>query len=172
MRAKLGFIKHRWERQLDIVGQTELKGGCACGALRYTVADQSGFVPYVCHCLDCQTRQGSSFALQLFVLESEFSLVGEPILGLVKKANGAVVTNTGCGNCLTRICSANSIHPGFIVLRAGTLDNSHRLEPGVHIWTSRKQPWLKIPDGVPTYAEQPEDNSIWRALVRPQKLTA
>jgi hypothetical protein len=157
---------------LDTVDRTELKGGCACGALRYTVADQSGFVPYVCHCLDCQTRQGSSFALQLFVLESEFTLVGEPIRGQVKKANGAVVTNIGCANCLTRICSANAILPGLIVLRAGTLDNSHRLEPAVHIWTSRKQPWLKIPDGVPTYPEQPEDNSTWRALVRPLKLTA
>ncbi len=149
--------------------EAALTGGCACGTLRYKVADQSGFVPYACHCLDCQTRQGSSFALQLFVLEPAFNLVGQPIFGRVKKADGTVVTHAGCAKCLTRIYSANSARPGLLVLRAGTLDDSHTLEPRVHIWTSRKQPWLKIPDGTPSHPEQVSDNAVWLGLVRPQR---
>jgi hypothetical protein len=147
--------------------EADLTGGCACGALRYTVADQSGFVPYACHCLDCQTRQGSSFALQLFVLESEFCLLGQPISGRVEKADGAVVTHIGCANCLTRIYTTNSLRPNMLVLRAGTLDDSHRLEPRVHIWMSRKQPWIKIPEGVPSFPEQVSDQASWIGLIRP-----
>jgi hypothetical protein len=148
--------------------ETELKGGCACGTLRYIIADQSGFVPYACHCLDCQTRQGSSFALQLIVFEAEFSLHGKPIRGMVEKSDGSVVTHSGCPNCLTRICSSNSSRLNLLVLRAGTLDDSHLLEPRVHIWTSRTQPWLILPEGVPSYPEQVGDAETWMKLVRPR----
>jgi hypothetical protein len=55
----------------------------------------------------------------------------------------------------------------MLVLRAGTLDDSHKLEPRVHIWTSRKQPWIKIPEGTPSFREQVSDQAVWLRLVRP-----
>ena len=34
---------------------------------------------------------------------------------------------------------------GLVVVRAGTLDESEQLAPELHLWTSRKQPWVALP---------------------------
>jgi len=40
----------------------EIKGGCLCGAVRYTAeADPTNAT--VCHCRDCQKFTGSAFAV-------------------------------------------------------------------------------------------------------------
>ena len=37
----------------------ELTGGCVCGAVRYTLKEGFRFLPYACHCSECQARTGS-----------------------------------------------------------------------------------------------------------------
>jgi hypothetical protein len=39
----------------------EIKGGCLCGAVRYT-AEADPTSATVCHCRDCQKFTGSAFA--------------------------------------------------------------------------------------------------------------
>ena len=39
------------------------------------------------------------------------------------------------------------------MLRAGTLDRSDELDVVAHIWTKRKQRWIVIADGVPSWPE-------------------
>ena len=34
-------------------------------------------------------------------------------------------------------------------VRVGTLDEPDRLAPDIHIFTSSKQPWIKLPPGIP-----------------------
>ena len=41
-------------------------GGCLCGDVRYRLAEDP-LVVYACHCSDCQTMTGSSFALSITV---------------------------------------------------------------------------------------------------------
>jgi hypothetical protein len=64
-----------------------------------------------------------------------------------------------CGICHTRLYNTNTRRPGIAVMRAGTLDDSDRLDVVAHIWVKRKQPWLIVPDGVPSWPESapPED---------------
>jgi hypothetical protein len=38
-------------------------------------------------------------------------------------------------------------------VRVGTLDNPNLLKPGIHIYTSTKQHWLKLSDDVPNLEE-------------------
>ena len=38
-------------------------------------------------------------------------------------------------------------------VRVGTLDEPDTLPPDVHIFTSSKQPWVQLPDGIPAFAE-------------------
>jgi hypothetical protein len=40
----------------------EIKGGCLCGAVRYT-AETDPTSATVCHCRDCQKFTGSAFAV-------------------------------------------------------------------------------------------------------------
>jgi hypothetical protein len=47
-------------------------------------------------------------------------------------------------------------------VRVGTLDTPDVLPPDVHIFTSTKQPWVVLPDGVPTFAEYYDRGQVWR----------
>jgi hypothetical protein len=40
----------------------EQRGGCHCGALRYTMAMPPRWI-HACHCTDCQRHTGSAFGL-------------------------------------------------------------------------------------------------------------
>jgi hypothetical protein len=44
-------------------------------------------------------------------------------------------------------------------VRGGTLDDTSWLRPTKHIWTRRKQPWVKLPEG-PVYWQP--DNAVQR----------
>ena len=145
-----------------------LIGGCLCGQVRYTVGGMTRFTGYACHCTDCQTRTGSAFALALGALAADLTVTGDVIEGHSTQPSGARATIIACATCLTRIYAANDQRPGFVALRAGTLDDSAAFVPGFHIWTASKQPWVVIPEGVPALSGQPEAQG-WMALLRPRQ---
>ena len=73
-------------------------------------------------------------------------------------------THMSCATCSTRIASRNDAVPGMTILRAGTLGDSDTLVPAVHIWISRKQPWLAISGGTPCFDETPTPQQFMSAL--------
>jgi hypothetical protein len=46
-------------------------------------------------------------------------------------------------------------------VRVGTLDDADRLPPGVHIFTSSKQPWVQLPGGVPAFEGYYRRSEVW-----------
>jgi len=78
--------------------------------------------------------------------------------------SGKISTQRMCGTCHTRLYNANSARPGVLVVRAGTLDRSDELHIAAHIWVKRKQPWLTLPDGVPTWPEAAAPAELTQAL--------
>lgn len=124
-----------------------LTGRCRCGGVEYAIAMEALPATYACHCLFCQTWSGSAFALHALLPASlvdisEYAYAGE---------GGALSRHWSCPTCATRIANENGAVPGMIILRAGTLDRSGELVPAVHIWTSRKQPWVRIDKGVAAF---------------------
>ena len=105
--------------------------------------------------------------LNLPVALDQFELTGELIQAVVPKPDGSSVTQYACPACLSRIHGTNSARPGVLMLRAGTLDESDQLVPAVHLWTSRKQPWLQIPEQAPAFETQPADPHEWMRYLRP-----
>jgi hypothetical protein len=75
--------------------------------------------------------------------------------------SGGVSTHRYCARCLTRIYNTNTARPGIAIVRAGTVDGSETLTPRLHIYTSTKQPWITLPEGVPAYPEAPPVEA-WR----------
>jgi len=71
-----------------------------------------------------------------------------------------------CGVCHARIYNTNSARPNVAVVRAGTLDRSDELRVVAHIWMKRKQDWLALPDGVPTWPEAAPGTELLRALTQ------
>jgi hypothetical protein len=144
---------------------SDIHGGCRCGAVRYTLALDALPPTYACHCLDCQTWAGSAFSQQTFVPVALLSMTGRPAIYEFTIPSGRVSIQRMCSVCRTRIYNTNSARPGIVVVRAGTLDRNDELDVVAHIWVKRKQPWLKLPDDVPTWSESAPVQELHQALV-------
>ncbi|MEO1044729.1 MAG: GFA family protein [Pseudomonadota bacterium] len=148
--------------------QGELEGGCNCGAVRYRLREGFRLSPYACHCTDCQTRTGSAFSEHMLFREDDLDIEGPLSIGTMVQPSGAVSRVYGCAKCMARIYATNDRRAGFASLRCGTLDNSKHLSPAAHIWVGSKQPWIILPDGVPTVETQPMNETEWLELLKPQ----
>jgi len=148
---------------------SEILGGCRCGAVRYGLALDGLPLIYACHCRDCQTWSGSAFSQQTFLPEAALSVTGPLVVYELTSPSGKISTQRMCGVCHTRIFNSNSARPGFVVIRAGTLDRSDELEVSAYIWAKRKQPWLRLPDGVPAWPEGAPFAELIEALTRPSR---
>ena len=127
-------------------------GGCRCGAVRYELAIEAIPPAYACHCLQCQTWSGSAFSEQLLLREDQVSVTG-PVVRYDLMTEDRTSHQRMCGVCHTRLYNTNTRRSGIAVIRAGTLDDSHRVEVAAHIWVKRKQPWLMLPEGMQAWPE-------------------
>ena len=62
--------------------------------------------------------------------------------------SGRTVLVAICWECGIRIYGEPEWRPDTVIVKPGTLDDTSWIVPDAHIWTSRKQPWVIIPDGV------------------------
>lgn len=146
---------------MRVIDARALRGGCQCGQCGYRLAS-GRFVVYACHCLECQKQSASAFALSMPVPRAALSLRGLTATYTRATDSGSVTDCHYCPTCGVRLyhCSARS--PDMVTLKAGTLERASELIPVAHLWTSRKQPWLKLPDGVVRFETQPADLRQWR----------
>ncbi len=142
----------------------DLTGGCRCGAVRYAVRVEKRPAAYACHCLDCQTWSGSAFSEAMYLLEPSLAVTGDVVVYELTSPSGRISRHRVCPVCRTRLFNTNSARPGFAVLRAGTLNDSDTLNVVAHIWTKRKQPWLAIADGIPSWREAAPPADFMAAL--------
>ena len=143
---------------------SEIQGGCRCGAVRYTLALDALPRTYACHCLDCQTWTGSAFSQQTYQPEASLDVSGPLAVYELTTPSGRTSVQRMCALCHTRIYNSNSARPGIVVVRAGTLDRSDELDVVAHIWVKRKQPWLKLPETVPSWNEAAQIAELVQAL--------
>ena len=130
--------------------QAGAQGGCQCGEVRYRLgAEPRGLT--ACHCLDCQRQSGSAFGLSLDIAKPAFQLLSGRLESFsVRCASGRSKECAFCPRCGTRIYHAGE---WGVSVKAGTLDDTSQLHPEAHYWTARKQPWVEIPAGVPSFPD-------------------
>ena len=144
-----------------------IEGGCRCGRVRYHVDLDKLPNVYACHCMDCQTWSGSAFSLQFFHPEDRFEVKGEPALfELTSTTSGRTSYQFACPVCFTRVYNKNSSRPGFVTIRAGTLDRSNELSIVAQIWTKRKLRGIDIPSELPSWPESAPTGDFVAALMR------
>ncbi len=134
---------------------TRYTGGCQCGDVRYEITGEPRMT-VACHCTDCQRQSGSAFGMTLVVPEGDFRLLH----GEVKTWSWTSETDRGklgafCPRCGTRVYHKPEWRVGTVSVKPGTLDDTRWLEPDMHIWTSSKQPWVIIPEGVERHETNP-----------------
>lgn len=134
---------------------TKLTGGCQCGTIRYEITAAPKRT-VACHCTDCQRQSGSAFGMTLVVAEDDFQIVKGAVKTYASTADtGRAKLGGFCPDCGTRIYHKPEWRKGTYSIKPGTLDDTRALKPDMHLWTSSKQPWVTIPDGVEAYEKQP-----------------
>jgi hypothetical protein len=131
------------------------EGGCACGAIRYSISSEPAFSAH-CHCLDCQSMTGAGMATIAGIPEDGFSVTrGEPKVYDTIGDSGKQVHRRFCGDCGSTLFSSADSMPGMVFVEAGSLDDASGLQPTMHIYTRSAQPWAIIPAEMASFEAMP-----------------
>jgi hypothetical protein len=128
---------------------TVFRGGCLCGAIRYETTGEA-VNQRICHCSLCQKAIGAAFNGRVLMRIEDVTIDGP--IGAYHSSE--TLERGFCQRCGSTVFSRRR-SAGVMGLTAGTLDDASLFEPDMHFWTSSKQPWLKVADGLPQYAEGP-----------------
>jgi hypothetical protein len=132
----------------------KLEGGCYCGAVRYS-AEGDPVMQAQCHCRECQYITGGSPNVFIAMPIAGFKYTeGEPSK-FARTDLERPVTREFCAKCGTHLVTRA---PGFpaVIVKVGTLDDPSVFGPALAIYTVDKQPFHRIPDGVPSFERLPQ----------------
>lgn len=139
-------------------------GGCSCGAVRYRVIS-APMIVHCCHCRWCQRQTGASFALNALIEADRVQVLqGEPEVMTVASPSNIGQTIARCPNCRIAVWSnynMSGLKERIRFIRVGTLDQPDRMPPDVHIYTSTKQPWVRLPEGDKAVEEFYDYDETW-----------
>jgi hypothetical protein len=141
-----------------------IDGGCSCRTVRYRMVTTPLFV-HCCHCRWCQRETGASFALNAMIEADRVELLqGSPEVTDTPSNSGKGQKIYRCPVCRVALWS-NYAGSGDAVrfVRVGTLDDPDALPPDIHIFTSSKQPWVVLPEGIPAVPEYYDRKIYWPA---------
>ena len=141
-----------------------LEGGCSCGEVRYRLT-ATPLIVHCCHCRWCQRETGSAFAVNALIEASEVeTTAGEPVPIDTPSESGQGQKIWRCPTCRVALWSHyGGAGPSINFIRAGTLDDTTRIAPDIHIYTASKQPWVKIPEGEAAVPEFYKFSEVWPA---------
>jgi hypothetical protein len=132
----------------------QMTGGCLCGKIRYTISADPIFTG-VCHCTNCQKQGGSSFSIVVGVPAAALSVTGTMKTYQDKGDSGKAVGRLFCPDCGSPIQSDVEAMPGIAIIKAGTLDDTSSLKPGMQIFCDSAQPWVQLGGDMKRFAKMP-----------------
>jgi hypothetical protein len=139
-------------------------GACTCGTVQYVMHRRPMFV-HCCHCRWCQRETGAAFALNGLIEADAVSLTS----GTVEMVNTPTRSGLGqsiarCPTCKVALWSNYGAAKDAVkFVRIGTLADPDAFPPDIHIFTSSKQPWVKLEGGAPAVAEYYARSEHWPA---------
>ena len=144
--------------------QLPLRGACQCGNVTYSVREAPLFC-LACHCKDCQKLSAAAFSPTLVFRAEAFSTTGTLKMWESRADSGRRKHAFFCPECGNRIYHLDPDAPALVRLKPGTLDTAEIPPPQAHVWVSRKQPWMVIPEGTPAFTEN-ADPAFMQGLLR------
>jgi hypothetical protein len=126
-----------------------LRGGCACGAVRYRVEDEFLYA-WNCHCSRCRAVTGTAFK-SLAGIEREKLEITEGKDKLLVVGDD-VLNDTRCAVCGSFLFSV--VRDGaYVHVGMGSLIDAPSIRPSAHIFVGSKAPWFEITDDLPQFHE-------------------
>jgi len=132
----------------------EIKGGCLCGALRYSASGDPAFVG-VCHCTDCQKFTGAPFGAILGVPKPALSVQGEMTSYAKTGDTGKTITRRFCPKCGSSLMDEADALPNIVMIGVGTLDDASWVKPGMQIYCDSAQSWVQLGGEMQRFAKMP-----------------
>ncbi len=151
-----GLTLHGHEREVRVGadGSTEghgdagvLAGRCACGTVRYRVADAFLYASN-CHCSRCRAATGSAFKPFAGIPREELEITdGEDRLLVVGEPTAHDARCASCGSLLFSVVRDGA----YVHVALGSLVDAPAVRPTEHIFVGSKAPWFEITDGLPQF---------------------
>jgi hypothetical protein len=116
---------------------TILSGKCLCGNITYS-ADTDIKMMANCHCSDCRAATGAAYGTLLFVAENSLEVRGKPKIFHHFADSGAKMEKHFCSDCGSQLFGKNSGRVGVVSIRAGGLDETGFVKPGVNVYLSSR----------------------------------
>jgi len=119
---------------------------------------------HCCHCLNCQSQTGSAFVINALIETDRIErLSGDTVVTELTSGGGGPHDVYRCPECLVAVWSDYGRRPGVRFVRVGTLDDPTSISPDVHIFTRSKQPWVGLPDDIPSFEVFYDLQALWPA---------
>jgi hypothetical protein len=130
------------------MNSTSIEGGCACGAIRYSIASTpSGSL--ICHCLSCRKSAASPVVAWLTFSKDTFLVRGQPSVF----RSSAAVRRTFCASCGTPLTYENAAHASEIDVTTCSLDDPEAFPPTYHAWVQDSLSWVRLEDHLERFAQ-------------------
>ena len=127
------------------------KGGCHCGAVRYSVEGEvkhSG----VCHCETCRRTTGALSTAWVAFASSELSVEGEPASYFSSEG----IERQFCAKCGTSLFYFNeAMMPGVVDVLTVTLDDPQSCPPDAHVNMADAIGWEADLENLPKFERFP-----------------
>jgi hypothetical protein len=120
---------------------TEREGSCSCGQLRVHVAGDPLRVG-ICHCLACQQRSGSAFAIQARFAADAVRTEGRASNYVRISDEGEPGSFYFCSQCGVTVWFSRPSAPDLIMVPVGVFADPGFPAPSVSGWEERKHPWV------------------------------
>jgi hypothetical protein len=120
---------------------SEREGSCSCGQLRVRVAADPIRVG-VCHCLACQRRSGSAFAVQARFESDVVQTDGDAGEYVQISDEGEPRSFYFCTQCGVTVWFSRPSAPGVIMIPVGVFADPEFPAPSVSGWEERRHSWV------------------------------
>ena len=116
---------------------------CRCGQLRALCTGDPVRVS-VCHCLDCQRRSGSAFAVQARFPADQVRLTGNMRDWSASGVSGGRTTFHFCPDCGGTVAFRSDALPELVAIPVGTFADTAFAPPTVSGYEERRHPWAAV----------------------------
>ncbi len=121
---------------------------CSCGQLR-VVCDGEPVRISICHCLECQKRTGSVFAVQARFPRAAVSVEGNASRWKRAGDSGAHAIFNFCPLCGSTVSWEFSGAPDCIYVTVGAFADPSFPPPRVSVYEERQHPWAMMANALP-----------------------
>ena len=126
---------------------------CHCGQLRIEVEGEPNVVG-ICHCLACQQRTGSVFAV-LARISAPYRVIGEATEYVRAGDQGAKFRFRFCPVCGTTVFHSEEGVVGSVEVAVGAFADPSFPPPRYSTYDCRRHPWVELPPGTTAFEKDP-----------------